>query len=163
MTSHSYSSSSTEPRYTSTDRADLARRAALIFGIAFLVVGVAGFIPGITQNLDDIEFAGHESRAELLGVFQVSVLHNLLHIAFGVAGLYLARRYSWARTYLLVGGAAYLLLLVYGVLVDEADDANFVPLNDADDWLHLGLGAAMVVLGLASTRRDLDSTRYDQR
>lgn len=131
------------------DRVTPVQSAAMLFGAVFLVVGVAGFIPGVTTDLGDIEFAGHESSAELLGVFQVSVLHNIVHLLFGVAGLAMSRRASAARTFLIGGGAIYLLLLVYGIAVDHESDANFVPLDDADNWLHLGLGVVMIALGAA--------------
>ena len=65
--------------------------ASAAFGAIFLLVGILGFIPGITTNFDDLMVAGHESNALLLGIFQVSVLHNLVHLAFGVAGLVLGR------------------------------------------------------------------------
>src|SRR5215204_2223048 len=68
--------------------------AALTVGIVFLVVGIAGFIPGITTNYDEMEFAGHESMAELFGVFKVSILHNIVHILFGVAGIAAARTWT---------------------------------------------------------------------
>jgi hypothetical protein len=129
------------------------RWAALAFGITFLVVGIAGFVPGLTSDVDAMEVAGHESGSELLGLFQVSVLHNLLHILLGVAGIVAYRRWTWARTYLLAGGLAYAALAVYGALVDHDADANFVPLNDADDWLHLGLAAAMIALAIALSPR----------
>ena len=140
----------------------MLQRAALVFGAVFLLVGIAGFIPGITSNYDEMEFAGHESMAELLGVFQVSVLHNLLHALLGVVGIVAARRWTWARTYLIAGGIAYLGLLVYGLVVDEDTDANFLPLNDADDWLHLGLGVAMLGLGIALRphRDEATTTRW---
>jgi hypothetical protein len=125
-----------------------AQVASLVVGIAFLAVGILGFIPGVTENFDDMTFAGHESGAELLGVFQVSVLHNIVHLLFGVLGIAAASRHSASRTFLVGGGLVYLALWVYGLVVDEDTDANFVPLNDADDWLHLGLGAGMVLLGL---------------
>ena len=131
------------------DTAAAARAAAGVVGAVFLLVGVLGFIPGITSNYDAMEFAGHESGAELFGVFQVSVLHNVVHILFGLLGLVAARRWDWARTYLIAGGIIYLGLMVFGMIVEQDDDANFVPLNDADNWLHLGLGAAMLLLGLA--------------
>lgn len=128
-------------------------RAATAVAMVFLLVGVLGFIPGITTGLGQLEFAGHHSDAELLGVFQVSILHNVVHLLFGVVGLALARSASGARTYLIGGGAVYLVLWLYGLLVDETSSANFVPLNDADDWLHLALGIGMIVLGLALGRR----------
>ncbi|WP_040738056.1 DUF4383 domain-containing protein [Nocardia tenerifensis] len=123
------------------------RIAALAVGLVFLIVGVLGFIPGITDNYDSMTFAGHHSDAHLFGVFNVSILHNIVHLLFGVAGLLAARAGAAARSYLLIGGVIYLALWVYGVVVDEASEANFVPLNNADNWLHLGLGLGMVVLG----------------
>ena len=59
-----------------------------------------------------------------------------------------ARRPGWARNYLIIGGIVYLVLLAYGLIVDQTSSANFVPLDDADDWLHLALGVGMIVLGL---------------
>ena len=154
--------------YTDADRAAdrRARVFAAIVGATFLLVGIAGFIPGVTTNLDEIEFAGHDSTAELVGVFQVSVLHNLVHLAFGVAGLALARRADWARGYLLIGGLVYLALALYGAFIEHDSDANFVPVNNADDWLHLGLAAGMILLWLLSLRprvRDFDDTRGGRR
>ena len=57
---------------------------AMGIGVVFLLVGVLGFIPGITTNYGAMTFAGHESGAMLLGVFRVSVLHNIVHLLFGV-------------------------------------------------------------------------------
>ena len=132
------------------------QKAALAVGAVFLLVGVLGFVPGITTNYDSLGAAGHESEALLLGIFQVSVLHNLVHLLFGVAGVLLARRADWARSYLLGGGAIYLLLWLYGLFVDTESDANVVPVNNADDWLHLLLGIGMIALGLLTTRRVAD-------
>jgi hypothetical protein len=129
------------------------RVAALVVSIVFLLVGVLGFIPGVTTNYDSLTFAGHHSDAQLLGVFQVSVLHNIVHLLFGLAGLLMARTVSGARTYLIAGGAIYLVLWLYGLVVGPDSAANFVPLNSADDWLHLGLGIGMIALGLVTGRR----------
>lgn len=130
--------------------------ASALVGAVFLVVGVLGFIPGITTPYDGLEAAGHESRAELLGIFQVSILHNVVHLLFGVAGIALARTASSARAFLIGGGATYLVLWLYGLLIDKSSQANFVPLNTADDWLHFVLGAAMVALGVLLGRRTRD-------
>lgn len=134
-------------------RTSAVQKVAFAVAVVFLLVGIAGFIPGVTQNFDDMEFAGHESGAELLGIFQVSVLHNLVHLLFGVVGLAMLRTPGRARAYLIGGGFAYLVLWVYGLMIDKQSDANFVPLNRADDWLHFGLGVGMTVLGLLSSRR----------
>jgi hypothetical protein len=120
-----------------------------LLGIVFLLVGVAGFIPGITTNLyDGLEFAGNDGSAELLGLFSVSILHNIVHGLFGIAGLSLAATASGARTFLIGGGTIYIALWLLGLV----GGADWIPSNTADDWLHLVLGAAMIALGVALTR-----------
>jgi hypothetical protein len=144
---------STSTHDTEHDRAvSFLRTAAATVGAVFLLVGVLGFVPGITSSYDDLSFAGHHSEAELLGIFQVSILHNLVHVAFGIAGLALARQARTAAAYLVGGGVVYLVLWLYGLLVGHDTDANFVPVNDADNWLHLGLGIGMVALGVLGRR-----------
>lgn len=115
----------------------------------FLLVGVLGFIPGVTTNFDQLEFAGHQSQAELLGLFQVSVLHNIVHLAFGLIGLAMARSVGGATAFLIGGGVIYLALWIYGLVIDFNSTANFVPLNNADNWLHLILAVGMIGAGLA--------------
>jgi len=110
--------------------------AALLVAAAFLWFAIAGFIPGLT------------TRSELFGVFEISILHNLLHLAFGVVGFGLAGTYSRARAYLVGGGLIYLGLWVYGLVAGADDPRNILPLNNADNWLHLSIGVVMTVLGL---------------
>lgn len=126
--------------------------AATVVGAMFVLVGLLGFVPGITEPYDQLRFAGHESEAKLLGLFQISVLHNLVHLLFGVAGLAMARRADTAKKYLLYGGIIYLVLFVFGLLIGDEVDINFVPLNLADDFLHLGLGTGMIALALLLDR-----------
>jgi hypothetical protein len=126
--------------------------AAMVVGATFLLVGVLGFVPGITQHYSDLSFAGHDSDATLLGLFQVSILHNIVHVLFGVAGLAMARMPRTAQAYLVGGGAIYLMLWAYGMVIDKESGANFVPVNTADNWLHFLLGAGMIGLGLALAR-----------
>lgn len=124
----------------------------MVFGAVFLAVGILGFIPGITTHYGDLKFAGHDSGAELFGLFQVSILLNLVHVLFGMAGLALARTFEGSRAYMIGGGVVYLALWLYGLLVDKGSDANFPPFNTWDDWLHFGLGVAMIVLGYLFAR-----------
>src|SRR5215213_9717478 len=118
--------------------------AALAVAIVFLLVGVLGFIPGITTDYSGMTFAGHHSDAKLLDVFQVSILHNIVHLLFGLAGIAVARTVAGAALYLIGGGAVYLVLGLYGLIVGQDSPANFIPLNTADDWLHLILGLGMI-------------------
>jgi hypothetical protein len=128
-------------------RTSVQSLAALV-GVVFLLVGLLGFVPGITTHYGDLSFAGHGSGAKLLGIFQVSILHNIVHLLFGVAGLVLAKTIDGARRFLVGGGAVYLLLWVLGL----ADAARWIPANTADNWLHFGLGVGMIGLGVVAGR-----------
>jgi Domain of unknown function (DUF4383) len=121
---------------------------AMLFGVVFLVVGILGFIPGITTNYDDLAFAGEDSESELLGLFRVSILHNIVHLLFGVAGIVLARTWDGARNFLIGGGAIYLALWLLGII----GGLDWLPANDVDHWLHFVLGLGMVGAGVVTTR-----------
>ena len=133
--------------------------AALAVGAVFLLVGILGFIPGLTTSYDQMAVAGPDSHAKLLGLFEVSVLHNLVHLLFGVAGIALARSRDTARWFLIGGGVIYLVLWVYGLVVGAESAANFVPVNSADNWLHLLLGVGMLGLGFLTGRAAPAATR----
>ncbi len=81
------------------------------------------------------------------------MLHNVVHLLFGVAGVALARTASGARLFLVGGGAVYLVLWLYGLVIGKSSQANFVPLNTADDWLHFVLGIGMIALGVVLGKR----------
>jgi hypothetical protein len=127
-----------------------AQSLAGLFGVAFLLVGMAGFVPGLVQHYGQLHWWKNGSGAELFGVFQTSILHNFVHLGLGVLGLLAARATASARAYLSGGGAAYLALGAYGLVIDRLGRWNVVPVNRADDWLHLGIGVAMVYAGLAT-------------
>jgi hypothetical protein len=122
--------------------------AAVLVAAAFLAVAIAGFTPGLTTHLDRLQWLGHDSESQLFGVFEVSVVHNLLHLAFGVAGLLLAGTYARARAFLVGGSLIYLGLWLYGLLTEPSGPRNVLPLNDADNWLHFSIGVVMILLGL---------------
>lgn len=135
----------------------LAQGFAFVIGATFVLVGVLGFVPGIVRMFGDLTLKGPESDAQLLGLFDVSVVHNIVHLLFGV-GLLASRRAAWAVRYLLIGGIAYAAVFVYGLfVVNSTSSINFLPINTADNVLHLGLSVTMIALGVigaAALRRD---------
>ena len=97
-----------------------AQQLSWLLGIVFILVGILGFIPGITTHYGDLSFAGHDSGAKLFGIFEVSILHNVVHVLFGIVGLLLAKTAEGARTFLIGGGVVYLVLWIYGLVIDQA-------------------------------------------
>lgn len=136
------------------DRSTL-QTLTLVLGVVFLAVGILGFIPGITTRYGDLGFAGSDSGSKLLGLFQVSILHNIVHLLFGLAGLLAARSFDSSRIYMLGGGVIFLALFVLGLF----GGADWIPANNADDWLHLGLGVVMVGIGYLFGREALTVDR----
>lgn len=116
-----------------------------------LALGITGFIPGFVSDYDYLAAGDHIAGWILLGTFQVSPLHNAFHLLIGGAGLKLAGSVRGAWHFLLWGGFAYLALCLYGRATDRST-FKAMPLNNADDWLHLFLGVTMVGLALLLAR-----------
>ncbi|MBA3348032.1 MAG: DUF4383 domain-containing protein [Actinobacteria bacterium] len=129
-----------------TDGKTLAQKLAFLFGVTFLLAGIAGFIPGITTNLyDGLEFAGDDGNAELLGLFKVSVLHNIVHALFAI-GILMAATHRGALKYLLYSGILYIVLFVMGIV----DLGDWVPIDNTDNYLHIGLALGLLGAWAAS-------------
>lgn len=120
-----------------------AQRGALIFGVVFLLVGVLGlFIPsGMSMNAD------MDTSARLFGLFPVNLLHNLVHIAFGVWGIVAARSFGGARTFGRVGAVVYALLVVLAFI--DPTTFGLVPIGSHDIWLHAILAVGLAYIGFA--------------
>lgn len=120
---------------------------ALIFGIAFLVVGVAGFIPGLSTPLEHPGLTVEAASGHLFGLFPVNALHNLVHIAFGVWGLVAARNLAASRLYGRVVAVAYGALTVLGLIPLANTVFGLVPIYGHDIWLHALLAAVAAYFG----------------
>ncbi len=124
------------------------QHAAATIGAVSGLVGLLGFLPGLTVHMDDLTVAGDHTTTLLFGLFAVSVLCNVIHLLYAVAGLALATSARTASWFLIVGGAGLLLLGLLGLF----GAAGWIPLNTADGWLHLGVGAAMLGLSFLPAR-----------
>jgi hypothetical protein len=125
------------------------RWAAIISGMFFLAIGFAGFFPGLTQHFNTLAM-GYGSEAMVLGIFQVSVLHNVIHLLLGVTGFALSRFSHSARRYLRIAGGLAAVLWLFGLLVAPGSMSNFVPLNAIDTWTYLVLAIVLVALSFLS-------------
>jgi hypothetical protein len=118
---------------------------ALAFGVVYTLVGLAGFFVSET-------FA-EQTDNNLLGLFQVNHLHNIVHLLIGVALIAASRRLDTARGANLAIGATYLVLGVIGWFIQDTG-ANIIALNEADHLLHLASGALLAGVALLADRKD---------
>jgi hypothetical protein len=132
-------------------RADV-QNAGMGVGIVLMLVGVLGFIPGITTQYSELMFLGPDSHAMFLGLFQVSMLLNIVQLAIGATGWAMSRTEHGARNYLLGAGALYIVLSIFGLSVGVDSAANFLSLNMPDNWTHLVLGVLMIAAGWLFSR-----------
>lgn len=125
------------------------RTFALIYGIVFALVGVAGFIPGLVTPHDaaEHELAVQQNAGDLLGLFPVNILHNLVHIAFGVWGLAVYRNTSAAIGYARIVAIVYAVFVIMGFIPRLDTVLGLVPLYGNDIWLHALLAAVAAYFG----------------
>ena len=141
----SSTSSSSAARDGLGDRG-INRRVALVFGVVYLLVGLAGFL--VTG---DVGFASPDG--DPLIIFGVNPLHNIVHILVGVVLLAASRRTASARAANLAIGATYLLLGIIGLFIADATNAlNIIALNGADNVLHLFTALALLAVALGTDK-----------
>jgi hypothetical protein len=121
-------------------------------GILLLLVGILGFVPGVTTQYSELMFLGPDSNAMFLGVFQVSMLLNIVQLAIGATGWAMSRTEHGARNFLIGAGALYVVLAIFGFIVGVDSAANFLALNMMDNWAHLVLGVVMAGAGWLLSR-----------
>ena len=121
----------------------LAQWYCLLGGAALLLAGIVGFIADATFGTGD-----SLERGKLI-VFDVNGWHNLVHIASGLLLLAAANAAPAARLTAITFGVVYGIVALIG-LIDGSDVLGIIPINGADNILHLALAALGIVAGLQS-------------
>ena len=119
------------------------QRAALIFGVVFMLVAILGFLTSRGNMEADPQMAD-----KVLGLFPVNLLHNFVHLIFGIWGVAASNSFAGARAYGRIGGVVYLLLAVLGVVAPNG--FGMVPLGGNDIWLHALLGIGLAAIGFTA-------------
>lgn len=118
----------------------LVQKAAVVFGVVFVVVGILGFIPAFTPD-------GH-----LLGIFEVNGAHNVIHLLSGVAALAAASAHKNARLYFQIFGIVYGLVTLLGLVYVDNALLGIVAHNTADIFLHAIITAVALYFGFGTPR-----------
>jgi hypothetical protein len=120
----------------------MVKGAAILFGVVFLLVGILGYVPAATTDMNGMPM--------LLGIFHVNSAHNIVHLASGI--VFLLCGFSGAgasQLFFRIFGLVYALVAVLGFMKPEGPLLGLISNNVADTWLHVGLAAAMLIIGFA--------------
>ena len=129
----------------------MVKTFALIFGIAYVLAGVMGFIPGLTTPATHgPQLAVEAGHGYLLGLFPVNVLHNIVHLAIGAWGILASRSYSGSRFYGQGLAVFYGLLAIMGLFPVTNTTFGLIPLYSHDVWLHAGSAVVAAYIGFAT-------------
>lgn len=110
---------------------------AILFGLSMIVIGILGFLPDYAPN------------GKLLDLFSVNPVHNVIHLATGVIALLCGLSSSFAsKTFFILFGLLYLGFGIYGLYTGEDLLFGLIAINQADNFLHLGIGAISLLFGL---------------
>lgn len=126
---------------------------ATIFGVGFLLAGVAGFFPAPPPP-DALPLIFSHGHGLALGLLPINTLHNAVHLLFGVLGLLAARGTLLpARTYFQLVAVIYGLLTVLGLIPATQTTFGLVPIYGNDVWFHAVIAIGAGVIGFAMPGR----------
>jgi len=125
----------------------VVQTVALIFGVIYFLVGVLGFIGPLIGTSSFITIT--QDRHALLGLADINLLHNLVHLAIGLAGLAAASSVANSRAFCQVVGVILLMVGLLGIFVGNL--FGILPLAGFDIPLHLVTGAVLAYFGFAAT------------
>lgn len=123
----------------------MIKTAAVLFGIVFILIGILGFVPGVTNN------------EMLLGIFHVNAAHNVVHLLSGAVALFAGMTSVGAsRMYFRIFGVVYGLVAVLGLMNMGRHTMllGLISNNDADTFLHIGIAAVSLLLGFLPARAE---------
>lgn len=118
----------------------MLQKAAMVFGVVFVLIGVLGFVPALTPD------------GNLLGIFHVDAVHNLIHLASGAAALAAASSVRLSRLYFQVFGVVYALVTLGGFIPplqfgEEMKVLGLTHATTANNLLHLAIAGAALYMG----------------
>lgn len=121
----------------------MVKRVALVFGIVFLLIGILGLM----------QAGGREMGADpaphlLLGLFPVNLVHNIVHLVFGIWGIAASRSFAGAKSFAQIAGVIYIVLAVLGFIAPTT--FGFIPIGGNAIWLHTVLGLALAYFGFTA-------------
>lgn len=138
----------------------MIRTFALVFGIIYVLVGIMGFIPGLSTHPSDAPHLSVESgHGYLMGLFPINILHNIVHLIIGVWGIVASRNLGGARFFAQALAVVYGLLAILGLIPATNTTFGLIPIHGHDVWLHAL--SALIAAYFGFIARPTETTRTD--
>lgn len=125
------------------------RRFAMVLGLFFLLIGLAGFVPALIWPAQGGALAVGSDHGLLLGIFPVNAALNGAHLLFALWGLAASRGAGTAILYARSVASLCALLTLMGMIPGLDDFFGLMPLYGNGIWLHLGVAATAAYFGWA--------------
>jgi hypothetical protein len=140
---------------TTDSLTDVTRTFVLVVGAAFVLAGIAGFLPFLTTHppADAPHLLVDTSYGLLLGLFPVNIIHNLFHFGMGVLGVLAFRSYSSALQFSRFLGITLGVLTIMGLIPALQTGFGLWPLYGHDVWLHGIESAIGIYLGFIAVQK----------
>ena len=123
----------------------LAQVYAMALGGVLVLVGIAGFLVEPSFGVGD------SAQRGTLIAFDINGWHNVVHLLSGIVGLAMAGTAAKARLFSIGYGVVYVLVTILGFVVGDGGLLlSIIPINTADNLLHLVIALTGVGVGLAS-------------
>jgi hypothetical protein len=123
----------------------LAQLYTLVLGAVLVLVGILGFLVEPSFGVGD-----NAERGTLIA-FDINGWHNVVHLLSGIVGLAMAGTAAKARLFAIGYGVVYVLVTILGFVVGDGGLLlSLIPINTADNLLHLAIAVSGIAVGLAS-------------
>jgi hypothetical protein len=118
---------------------------ALTLGVVLVAVGIIGFLVEPSFGIGD------SAQRGTLIVFDINGWHNVVHLLSGIVGIALAGTAAKARLFCIGYGVVYVLVTILGFVVGDGGLLlSLIPINTADNLLHLVIALTGIAIGLSS-------------
>jgi hypothetical protein len=123
----------------------LAQIYVLVLGAVLVLVGILGFLVEPSFGIGD------NAERGILIAFDINGWHNVVHLLSGIIGLAMAGSAASARMFAIGYGVVYVLVTILGFIVGDGGLLlSIIPINTADNLLHIAIAASGIAVGLAS-------------
>ena len=122
----------------------LVQTVALAFGIVYLLVGILGLLPFVGGTVT-------QTDSNLLGLVPINLLHNIVHLVIGIAGIAAAASLARSRQFCQIFGVVLILIGLVGIVVNNP--LNLIPIGGFDIVIHLATGGLLSYFGFVASAR----------